>query len=644
METSNQTKYYSNFGPNTNFGFQEDENTRYLKTSQGKNLPYRLFTGHDDIDADSPLLREKSSNGYSNDFALVERRFSENNGLSFSAGTKISDVNDVAWLFRALEDEAVEHTFALYRFKDDSYLVQHLSSGGITSTVVDLRLLTGNAFKLQPQSITLVHNHPSGQLVSSRQDRLMLERLHDIFDDTGIKIEDGIVLNLRSGKYLVFKAEADSDRILNLQEQNQKQGNINVYSFNKQVFAANYQPKQIKGPEDVAAYLSAQKFGVSDKTEAIILNNANEIVGKFVLPQHKQFEKLTEILTIHAGTATILYGNNVSEKMFNDYKAKLELMGFSALDAIRLESGNYYSVYEKSQINIYDDLVSKFRRETTNAEPATVWEDSKNDKIQNTNLLTNTNTIIMSKQDFDTAKFLKDQMKYLGFGESEKLHQDLEKGLASDEKHFEIKTTSDKTLPGNKVDFYLKFNRSEQGGVFFNSFQAELTNDKKEKFVHNFSAGKENSFTAKEAVNLLEGRAVKTELKNPNSDEMQTAFVKLKLNEEKNDYGNYKLEVYNENYGVDTSKIIDKAGLIFDKPEYRDNVIKSLEKGNVVKVKFNLDNQTIEGKAVLNPQYKNLNLYDNEMNRINTNKPLQALDAENQEKNQIKQQSISRSL
>lgn len=58
------------------------------------------------------------------------------------AGTKISDVNDVAWLFRALEDEAVEHTFALYKFKDDSYLVQHLSTGGITSTVVDLRLLT----------------------------------------------------------------------------------------------------------------------------------------------------------------------------------------------------------------------------------------------------------------------------------------------------------------------------------------------------------------------------------------------------------------------------------------------------------------------------------------------------------------------
>ena len=63
-----------------------------------------------------------------------------------------------------------------------------------------------------------------------------------------------------------------------------------------------------------------------------------------------------------------------------------------------------------------------------------------------------------------------------------------------------------------------------------------------------------------------------------------------------------------------------------------------------MKVKFSLDNQTVEGKAVLNPQYKNLNLYDNEMNRINTNKPLKGLEVESPEKNQVKQQSISRGI
>ncbi len=98
-----------------------------------------------------------------------------------------------------------------------------------------------------------------------------------------------------------------------------------------------------------------------------------------------------------------------------------------------------------------------------------------------------------------------------------------------------------------------------------------------------------------------------------------------------------------QNYGVDTEKIVEKSNLIFDKPEYKENTNKSLEKGNVVKVKFEMDDKVVDGKAVLNPQYKNLNLYDSEMNRINTNKPLQGLD--NEEKNEkatVREQSIKR--
>ena len=98
-----------------------------------------------------------------------------------------------------------------------------------------------------------------------------------------------------------------------------------------------------------------------------------------------------------------------------------------------------------------------------------------------------------------------------------------------------------------------------------------------------------------------------------------------------------------KNYGVDTDNIVVKANLVFEKPDYRDNTIKSLEKGNVVKVKFEMDDKVVEGKAVLNPQYKNLNLYDNDMNRINTNKPLQGMEnEEKQEKAHVKEQSIKR--
>ena len=248
-----------------------------------------------------------------------------------------------------------------------------------------------------------------------------------------------------------------------------------------------------------------------------------------------------------------------------------------------------------------------------------------------------------TQKEFDKVKFLKDQLKYLGFGEGEQLHKDLEKGIHSKEQQFEITTTSDKTLPGNKADFTLKFNKTESGGIFLNSYHAKLTNEKNEEISHNFPVNKENSFTAKEAVNLMEGRSVKIEFHNPKSDQQETAFVQFNFEEPKTEKGNYLFQNFYQKYGVDTDKIVEKSNLIFDKPEYKENTIKSLEKGNIVKVKFQENDQIVEGKAILNPENRNLKLYDNDMNRLNTNKPLEGLEQDNKhEKNNVREQSIKR--
>ena len=266
------------------------------------------------------------------------------------------------------------------------------------------------------------------------------------------------------------------------------------------------------------------------------------------------------------------------------------------------------------------------------------------EKYQNEIINPKSNTMEQST-DLEQLNYLKNQLKYLGFGESEKLHKNLENGINSEDKKFIIQTSSDKTLPENKVDFNIKFNKSEKGGVFLNSYSATLSNNKGENVTQNFTVSKENAFTAKEAVNLLEGRSVKIEFDNPKTAQKETAFVKLNFAEEKNKYGNYNFQTFHQNYGVDAKQIVEKSNLIFDKPEYKDSVIKSLEKGNVVKVKFELEDKTIEGKAVLNPQYKNLNLYDSDMNRLNTNKPLQGMDNDNKhEKSNVREQSMSRGI
>lgn len=329
---------------NSNFNFQEDEHTRYLKTTTGQALPYKLFSPNDS-ETRSDLLWRKEDRGSDTDYSLVERQFTENNYLSFTAGAKINSPSDVAWLFKALEDEAIEHFFVLYRFEDGGYFVQHVSSGNIDSAMVDCRVVMGTAMKLKPKSITIVHNHPSGKLKASNPDKNLLLTFKRFFADTDIIVENGLIINLRSGKYLWFDTSFDLD-VEHRTGQDQEQMKIQAYSFSKQSFVKNYAPETIKNSHDIAEFISTQKFGVSDKTEMLILNRQLDIVGKVILPPENQVYKIAELLSIYGGVSGILYGNNVNAEMVNQYNRILKNANFRIEDGILIKSDNAEKVYK----------------------------------------------------------------------------------------------------------------------------------------------------------------------------------------------------------------------------------------------------------------------------------------------------------
>lgn len=261
-----------------------------------------------------------------------------------------------------------------------------------------------------------------------------------------------------------------------------------------------------------------------------------------------------------------------------------------------------------------------------------------------------TNVQQLSEKQFTQLNYLKNQVKYLGMGESEKLHKDLENAILSPDKNVDVKVeynNPDKLMKGNTISFDLHIDKGEQGGVFLNSYTANLTMKNGEERSQSFKVQKENNITAKESINLLEGRAVKIEHDRVDKETGELSrtesFIKLKLKDEKTEYGNYKYEWYNKGYGIDVDDIMKKSNLVFADDTQRERTKKHLEKGNITEVSFVHDKKEIKGFAVLNPQYKQLNLYDSTMNRLNTNKPLQKPELENNQKNEIvKEQHISR--
>lgn len=69
-----------------------------------------------------------------------------------------------------------------------------LSKGGITGTVVDIRLIFKSALENQATSLILSHNHPSGKLQASEADRAITQRLKIAGQHLDILVLDHVII------------------------------------------------------------------------------------------------------------------------------------------------------------------------------------------------------------------------------------------------------------------------------------------------------------------------------------------------------------------------------------------------------------------------------------------------------------------
>ena len=69
-----------------------------------------------------------------------------------------------------------------------------ISKGGISGTVVDLRVLFRECFYCGATSIIMAHNHPSGNLRPSQADRKLTERVKQAGEVLDIKVLDHLII------------------------------------------------------------------------------------------------------------------------------------------------------------------------------------------------------------------------------------------------------------------------------------------------------------------------------------------------------------------------------------------------------------------------------------------------------------------
>lgn len=83
-----------------------------------------------------------------------------------------------------------------------------ISSGGITGTVVDVRMIFKYAIERSAVSIAVAHNHPSGSLKPSRQDENLTQKIDEAGRLLDIKLLDHIIVgvgHIEEGPYYSFR-------------------------------------------------------------------------------------------------------------------------------------------------------------------------------------------------------------------------------------------------------------------------------------------------------------------------------------------------------------------------------------------------------------------------------------------------------
>jgi len=69
-----------------------------------------------------------------------------------------------------------------------------LSKGGLTGTLVDVRLVFKKAIELYATALILCHNHPSGKLEASNADKSITKKIKDAGETLDIKVLDHLII------------------------------------------------------------------------------------------------------------------------------------------------------------------------------------------------------------------------------------------------------------------------------------------------------------------------------------------------------------------------------------------------------------------------------------------------------------------
>lgn len=138
--------------------------------------------------------------------SVSEIQVSYINKIKTEESHKITSSTDIAeLLFETWNKNTIElhESFKVVLLNNSNTVkgIFEMSSGGITGTLVDVRILFAVALKTLSTGIILCHNHPSGTLKPSQSDKNLTTKIKHASELLDIKLLDHLIITPKHEYY-----------------------------------------------------------------------------------------------------------------------------------------------------------------------------------------------------------------------------------------------------------------------------------------------------------------------------------------------------------------------------------------------------------------------------------------------------------
>ncbi|MBO7573031.1 MAG: DNA repair protein RadC [Bacteroidales bacterium] len=102
-------------------------------------------------------------------------------------------------------DESRELAYVIYLNNSNRIIkVANVGVGGIDKTLVDIRIVIGEALRLNAVALALVHNHPSGNMLPSKEDDALTRSMYDACSLMNIRFVDHVIISGNGQDYYSY--------------------------------------------------------------------------------------------------------------------------------------------------------------------------------------------------------------------------------------------------------------------------------------------------------------------------------------------------------------------------------------------------------------------------------------------------------